>query len=201
MTRGPERSSLTVIRAKDLLQTSRPVLTRRQFLVGGAALLADTTACSSTDGGYDLTPRLDTIYDKELSEKPDRGMQSVVFRYVRDRARGSISTTIQLTPRTPQEFRVVSREDSPRPGFLVDQAYKNDGVDQGGTTFEKYPVIELNPEDQETVFLGIGSGQETYKDMRIYQVFPKVDGGTIVGLRGRFNGLTTLQPPLQLRDS
>lgn len=104
------------------------------------------------------------MIDQGLQGNPDRGVTSVTLFYDATTKGGSIRVEICMEPNT--QFRVMSREISPNPGWLVNKRYQNG---QEASCVVKDPVIALGLEDKEVVLIGAGNTEEeTYKDMRAY---------------------------------
>lgn len=124
----------------------------------------------------------------------DRTIEGIEFwfdeNYVPGTAGGSLA--MQICFGKEGLFRIISKEEEPNPGWLVDVEYphKTECV-------VKHPVTELAKGDKEEVLLGVGNtSKETYHDMRDYKV-----ERTNQGLNGKYNGKKDINPSeIQLRD-
>lgn len=118
-------------------------------------------ACTS---GSDQSP---TVWnDPGLGgEKSDRGLTSVQIRL----DPGS-SVLMETCFKDKGEFRIVSEEMSPRPGYLVDKTYPHEAQ-----CYVKYPVSPIDDEDIEKIYLGLdntyGNGEvDLSTNVRVYRV-------------------------------
>lgn len=83
--------------------------------------------------------------------------------------------------------RIISRELSPKPGYLVNKPYSYEANCE-----DKYPVTRLAVGDREEVLVGIGKDEtQTYQNMRVYEI-----RRTQQGLEGEFKKVETIDPSI-----
>lgn len=189
-------------------------MSRRIEAAALAAVAIATVSCSSegkssSPESVSVSPTSSTLYelqrknlttlvDQGLIQPDAQGIKSITLFYDPVAKGGSIRSEVCFDKnKLPSSFRVMSHEEFPRKGWLVDVSYKtSDEIDQEGCT-TKTPVTNLGREDIETILIGTGNSPENaYKRMKGYRWDTN-------GFSPKANRIKDQTPkhPVQLRDA
>jgi hypothetical protein len=129
------------------------------------------------------------LVDQGLKNRSDKGIKSVTLLYDATTQGGSIRAEVCFDRK--EHFSIMSREEYPNPGWLVDKAYK---IDKPGCVV-KTPVINLGPKDRSVIYVGAAdSADKTHIGMFVYAT--NSDNFQVKGARLKNQ---TVKTPVKLR--